>query len=108
MNLPRIPIRLIPLPAILLLRARDSARVIVPRLRVLVGGIGLLRRRVCSLGGVARVFDQVVHLRVVGADIFPVALAAAAEAALAVLVVDDACVDEEAEEGESDGGEEVS
>ena len=105
LNMPRSPIRLVPLPAILLLRARDRARVIVPRLRVLVGGIGLLLRRVCGLGGGARIFDQVVHLRVVGADIFAVALAAAAEAAPAVLVVDDACVDEEAEEGESGEGE---
>lgn len=64
--------------------------------------VALLLRRVCGLGGVG---DQIVHLRVVGADIFAVALAAAAEAALAVLVVDDACVDEEAEEGEADGGE---
>ena len=108
LNMPRSPIRLIPLPAIRLLRARvRGTRVIISRLGVLVGGIALLllRVRVCGLGGVARVFDQVVHLRVVGANIFPVALATAAEAAPAVLVVDDACVDEEAEEGESDGGE---
>ena len=102
LSMPRIPIRLIPLPAVLL-RVRDRARVIVRRLGVLVG-IALLLR-VCGLAGVGRVGDQVVHLRVVGADVFAVALAAATEAALAVLVVDDACVDEEAEEGEADGGE---